>query len=73
MLWRGSLLFTHLQSTFVDCFSAASTSNAYDPDKPIMTALGFLGKLPGGKSLSLPLYIAPFHSGKVGESSSVHD
>ena len=22
---------------------------AHDPDKPIFTALGFLGKLPGGK------------------------
>ena len=24
---------------------------AHDPDKPIFTALGFLGKLPGGKCL----------------------
>ena len=23
-----------------------------DPDKPVMTALGFLGKLPGGKLLA---------------------
>lgn len=25
---------------------------AHDPDKPIFTALGFLGKLPGGKCLN---------------------
>ena len=41
----------------MDCFSAASTSNAYDPDKPIMTALGFLGKLPGGKFPLPPFYV----------------
>ena len=44
-------------STHMDCFSAASTSNAYDPDKPIMTALGFLGKLPGGKFPLPPFYV----------------
>jgi hypothetical protein len=35
-------------------FSFVTVSTTDDPDKPVMTALGFLGRLPGGKSTPKP-------------------
>ena len=38
---------------FLENFFVLVSVTAHDPDKPIISALGFLGKLPGGKCFSL--------------------
>ena len=38
---------------FLEKFFVLVSVTAHDPDKPIISALGFLGKLPGGKCFSL--------------------
>jgi hypothetical protein len=44
---QPSLNFPFLHSS--SSVSVTASSSSRDPDKPVMTALGFLGKLPGGK------------------------
>ena len=39
--------------------------NPLDPDKPVMTALGFLGRLPGGKFFECNLQKARLSINKV--------